>query len=674
MNMKNTSLKLSTIALAIALASCGGGGGYFGEASTGTGGTGTGTGTGGTTGQPLNSTKIQIIDVNGLPTQTITSAGATVKIVVTNESGARVSGALVTFTSTGGITFGTTNGAVITNAEGEASISVKPTNSTSSGAFQISATISFDGETASVSATNFSLQAANVQLSNVQAGKTALNSGESTNITLKTVDSNNPTIGQNDITVNFTATCGTFEPASVVSSNQGDVTTTYKSVSASGGLCSGSQQITVRSSDGSASQLINLTIASAQANSIIYSTSGDVKLATRNSGSASTGQIEFTVFSGTVPAANQDVIVDLTNSPSDFSFVTSGNRQSQTVRSDSNGKVLVNLFPGNLPGPVEVKATLVSNNNVFVLARNVSVATGRAYQGGMSLSASKNALNGDNDGDTSTVTVRLNDRLGNPVPNGTVVSFVAEGGSITPNCSTANNSGTCTVTLSTQNPRPADDRVTVLAFLEGDKSYIDQDSDQVYTSGVDSLISNIGDLYRDDNENNQFDTGEFKFTRGASGATCANSTIAEPNIANTCNNELSAVLRKQFLFAFSSPTPTLVEDSGLDVNTIVTPTFNFRLFGNSALTVPLPSGTTVTLTSKDNTANNQLSCTVELLSGLATVPGVMSLATPATFQNSGVPSYRARVVDCANGDSVKITTVLGSSTTVYTYDVQFPTR
>lgn len=709
MNMKNTSLKLSTIALAVALASCGGGGGFYGESSNGSG-TGSGTATGNAA---VNTSTVQLLDSSGKQVTVVTAAGATAKVKVTDSSGKGISGALVTFTA-GGLTFGTTNNAVVTNADGEAMISVKPTNVSDTGSYQISATATFAGNTATTAALSFSLQAANITFANFAVESTAIASGGTTNVTLKTIDADSGS-NQNNITVNFTTSCGTFEPATVVSSNQGDVTTTYKAIDAAGNLCANSQTITATS--GSVTRIATVNVASVEANSMVYTTTSDTKLGIRSSGSGSTGQIEFTVFSNGSPAANQDVILDLVRAPSDLSFVSLNNRTSRTVKSNSTGKVVVNLYPGNLPGPVEVKATLASDSSVAALSKNVAVQTGRAYQNGLSISVSKNSLQGDKDGDTSTITARLVDRVGNPVPDGTVVSFIAEGGSISPNCATKD--GECSVDLKTQNPRPTDDRVSVVAFLEGDKTYTDINSDGVFTQGTDTLASNIGDFFRDDNENNQFDAGEFKYTKGVSGATCVASSISQPNITGTCDTGLDAILRQQLLFAFASDTPTFVGISGVDAAlTAITNlnNFSFQVFGNSALTVPMPSGTTVGVSAKDNTEykpvarlnstattlnvtaaqpNSNLSVTVgsqdvnvvingsgtgsttingaastdaitvnytnttceaEVLSGNLTVPDRINLLTPSTFRNTSNSAvrYSVRLKGCLVQDDVRI--------------------
>ncbi|NEM28448.1 DUF4198 domain-containing protein, partial [Escherichia coli] len=135
--------------------------------------------------------------------------------------------------------------------------------------------------------------------------------------------------------------------------------------------------------------------------SIAYTTTGAVNLGASNSGSSTSGQIEFTVYSNGKPAANQDVIINKTYAPLDFSFVKLGNQSAQTVKSDSNGKVNVTLYPGALPGPVELKATLATNSTITALSKDVAVATGRATQNGMSVSLLKNTLAVGVDGDTT---------------------------------------------------------------------------------------------------------------------------------------------------------------------------------------------------------------------------------------------------------------------------------
>ena len=649
MKKKEISLKFSAVALAVLLASCGGGGsdGYYN-----TKGSTTGNALNPSTGEEVKSvniSSIELIDRNGSLTQAIAAEGVIAKVKVTDQSGKGISGALVTFTVTGGVVLGSSNGAVLTNTNGEASISVKPENLNTNGAYQISAVADFDGAQVSTQALNFSLQATNIILVDLTAASTQLESGGSTNITLKTQDANTK-VNQNNVNVEFTAPCGKFEPATVVSSNQGNVTTTYKAIGTDGKLCTGTQKI-------SATGLnipevgIDVSIKALEANSLVY-TSNKVNLGIRKSGSASSGQIEFTLYANGVPIADQDVLIEKVQAPEDLSFVSFGNQNNKTIKSDSNGKVIVNLYPGDKPGPVEIRATLVSDKNVSAVSKNVSVSIGRVTQDGLSLSASKNSLQNVIDGDTATITARMVDRTRNPVPDGTVISFVSEGGKVEPNCSTVQ--GVCSVTLTTQEPRPLDNRVTVLAYVEGDKSFTDLNGDNLYTKGVDRLLSNIGSFFRDDNEDNQYNKdygiGEFLYNRAVLGnkATCAPSTIRQPNIADTCDDNLDTVIRQQLLFAFAENTPTFTNEKASSS------LLSFNMYGNSAQSVPMPTGTTISVTPEDNTKANNLSCTAELATGSSPVANVFDLLTPSTFKNSNQSYYGYRLKECAVGDTLKV--------------------
>ncbi|MGO2386264.1 MAG: Ig-like domain-containing protein [Psychrobacter sp.] len=607
----------------------------------------------------INVTSITLLDSNGRMTNTVTSAGATATVVVTDNDRNPIRNALVSFQAEG-VMFGTSNSTVLTNEKGEAIISVKPLDSTNTGSYQLSATVNYNDLTKATSGYNFSLQSIEVSITEFELSSINLESGGNTNITLKTKDFVND-VYQNDVVVNFSTECGSFDSNSVISSNQGDISTTYTAIDADGKLCTGSQTITATPANNTEQEKTRtVSIAGVAASSVVYTTAEKVQLGASNSGSSSSGQIEFTVYANGRPAANQDIEISKIETPPDFSFVALNNQAPTTVASDSQGKVIVNLYPGALPGPVEIKATLKSNTSIFALSKDVSVATGRATQNGVSISLSKNVLANSVDGDTTTITARLVDRVGNPVPEGTVVSFISEGGGITPNCTTSEK-GICTVEFSTQNPRPVDNRVSVIAYVEGDKDYIDKDGDNQFSAG-DIFTHNIGDFFRDDNENNKYDSeaGEFMYKRGANGAVCAPSSDSQPNIEDTCNDKLPAILRQQFILGLASDSPvyeglpgSLSPNSG---KTIIAR--NFKMYGNSARTVSMASGTTISIVAEDKT---DYSPTVELVNGSVQV----SNAEPNTTAIVKSGSTTINVSIGSNGTGSESTTLPeGSSLTV----------
>lgn len=657
------SFQLSALTTALALAGCGGGGGNDTLPPPVKGG-GTTDSTGSTPTSAINISAISLEGVNSA--NFIPSTGATAKVKVTDAAGKGISGAIVAFSASGGVSFSTTNSSVLTDTEGNASIFVKPIDINDNGTYTLTATSTYNSITATSKPYAFSLQKTNLKITQLKTEvptNTTLEVGGSTNVSLIVTDENG--VVQPNTTVNFTNNCGTFTEDSVMTNSEGVATTTYSAIKADGSLCTDTSVIiTVSTTTGvSANTSINLTPI--VGNSIAYTTTGAVNLGASNSGSSTSGQIEFTVYSNGKPAANQDVIINKTYAPLDFSFVKLGNQSAQTVKSDSNGKVNVTLYPGALPGPVELKATLATNSTITALSKDVAVATGRATQNGMSVSLLKNTLAVGVDGDTTEVTVRLVDRVGNAVPDGTVVSFVSEGGKITPNCSTVD--GACSATFTTQNPR-SDGRLSVVAYVEGDKSYIDSNGNNKFDIG-EPLSHNIGSFYRDDNENGAHDLGEYVYIRPITGSplACGTSSFGQPNlvtqilsvnplstVTHQCDNQLEAVLRYQFVLGLANNVPTYVED--VRVLQAGSSIYSFRMYGNGEKTVSMPAGTSISVTAKDNTSGtNSATCTAEFTNGNLTVPSIVNLSN-GTVANSDV-SYTLNYKDCEAGDEIRITTV-----------------
>jgi hypothetical protein len=131
-------------------------------------------------------------------------------------------------------------------------------------------------------------------------------------------------------------------------------------------------------------------------------------------------------------------------------------------------------------------------------------------QNSMSLSVTVRNLDCMNvDGPNSTINVRLADQLNNnsTIPNGTPVYFAAEGGAIEARCETVN--GVCSVAWTCQEFRPADGRVTILAWTEGTESFNDNNGNGFYDPG-DTMISDtdMDEPFIDKNENGIREAGE----------------------------------------------------------------------------------------------------------------------------------------------------------------------
>ena len=702
----STAFQLTALSLALVLAGCGGGGTDTVAPEPDLGVTQPGTGGGNGNELPigeLNISESKLVDIDGNAINSVSLEGAYYEVKVTNSNGQPAANAKVTFDiDAEGIALSqTTSGATLTDNDGVARIFLKPNAPEVSGGYTVTANVSNDGNSASASF-NFSVQSTNVILSALNVTNSQLTSGGQTNVTLKLTNA----IGEpvSGALVSLNANCGQL-PAQVTSDENGVVAFVYKAINPDNTLCSGSARISARA--GNATQSTNITVKAPQANSIIY-TSNDVTIGIQGSGSSSTDSIEFTVYSNNIPVANADVILSLEKSPLGLSFGELDNTSDIPLTTDNNGKVSVQIYPGSTPGPVEIKATLAGDPRINGLSKGISVASSRPTQDGISISFGTNALDWSLDGDQTPVVARLVDRNGNKVPNGTVVNFTAEGGKVFPSSCTTSD-GVCSVTFSTQNPRPGDGRVSLLAVVEGEKSYIDLNQNNAWDEEEDILVHNIGDTFRDDNENGTFEVGEFTYplTTQASGV-CENNidqfiqlkfptssnevkevfanrffnNFVSPNKPMTCNSGLDAVLRFesiQLITRGENPEFTLLDENDVRLQNQLISATDSRVYmrinsGGVYNKNPMPSKTTISSSVTDKTNGpTSGSCAVEMIGGLTQVPDIVATGGPSNKIgeiNTGTINTFA-LDECEAGDFFKIfvTSPKGATTTI-TYTIQ----
>jgi hypothetical protein len=290
----------------------------------------------------------------------------------------------------------------------------------------------------------------------------------------------------------------------------------------------------------------------------------------------------------------------------------------------------------------------------------------------LSLALTSNNIEGWlRDGEKSTLTMRVADRFGNAVPNGTVVNFTTEGGQITSSCATAkiNGNSMCSVTFESQEFRPSNGRVTIMAVVEGEKAYTDNNQNNMFDTG-DVLTTNIGDTFRDDDESGAYKAGEFIYPlrSGSTGACSTTLNVAkQPNMPNTCNEGLDAPLRAQTIMLLAGSRPE-IEVTSASRNYIevkirsIGPTDSA---GNHIL--PMPSGTTIAGSVVKNSDVSK--CELTFSSGEATIPDVVSTGFIAS--NGGlVPdlatTHGYSLKGCLAGDGLIITTTTLGGTKVST--------
>jgi hypothetical protein len=184
---------------------------------------------------------------------------------------------------------------------------------------------------------------------------------------------------------------------------------------------------------------------------------------------------------------------------------------------NSLGIASVRVNSGSLPTPLTVSAkATISTSLVLTAASSVlSISAGPPEQRSMSLSVEKKSIEGwGYDGVKSAVTIRMADYWGNAVPDNTAVSFISEGASIS-NTGTSNGScltlnGECSVVFRSQNFRPADGRVSILAYAEGIEGFIDANGNGVFDAGESCFHS--GAPFLDNDESGTTSAGDLTIT------------------------------------------------------------------------------------------------------------------------------------------------------------------
>lgn len=349
----------------------------------------------------------------------------------------------------------------------------------------------------------------NFQGGALSLGIETISSGGSTGVSGTLVDSSGSLVNES-YDVEFTSTCVENDQATINtprSSIDGEFQTTY---SASG--CSGSDTIEATvalSEEETITATASVQIEPADLGSISFLSADPQNIGLRGMGGAGrteTSLVSFQVRDVTgAGIQGRDVNFSLSTAVGGIELT------SDSATSDEEGNVSTTIVAGTVPTPVRVNAE-VANTGISTQSELVTISTGIPEDNGVSLSAdcwNVEAL--DEDGVDITLTMRLRDRFSNPVPDGTQVQFSSEGGLVESSCVTEDSA--CTVTWTSQNPRPGDGRSSLLAYLIGEESFVDMNGDGVYgqpevTSGT---LLDTGEPYRDDNESGDFNPGTDGF-------------------------------------------------------------------------------------------------------------------------------------------------------------------
>jgi hypothetical protein len=229
-----------------------------------------------------------------------------------------------------------------------------------------------------------------------------------------------------------------------------------------------------------------------------------------------------------------------------------------SATSGADGTVATTVLAGIVNTPVRVTATISGTSPaVTTTSDQLVISTGIPDQNSFSLSTSIFNVEGANYNGCpsnigSTVSVSLADHFNNPVPDGTAVSFTAEGGVIDASCLTGlvntqltNGSviqqkgipGSCSVRFCSANPRPDNGRVTILAYSLGEESYYEEPS---ISGGINRY--DAGERYDDLCEPVRYDWAVTSAQANSelTKATCRSPTLGETYIDSNGDGKYNA--------------------------------------------------------------------------------------------------------------------------------------
>ncbi len=678
--MKSAVKWVGVLAITWVLAACGGGGGSPGNTGTsGSGSSGT-TDSGGTAGA-VTSGSLTLSLVNG--------SGATVsanelpqtgefflRAVVRNAANTPVDQARVAFTldDTNAVALNPQTGVARTSSDGIAEVKISPANVSASGVVTAKATAAVNG--ADVIETRplvLLIRPGAVELGALTLTPSSVTVGQSLALSLPVTVNAQPA-SANSVSVSFQSSCGAVSPATAAVNSEGLVVAVLQTSQ------SGTCQVSASYGTRSVSQQVN--VAAAPTTSIRFLSATPERIVQQGAPGVTQSTVKFRVVnSSNQGVASQQVRAELRNNDGGVTFCNS----SQLAATNADGDVEFSVCSGTVPTAIQVRAILQANSSIYVDSNVLTVQTGLPTQRFFDLAVDQHNVHagaGFTDtysGNEVTLTANMADRLGNPVPVGTSVVFVTEGGLVVSDglsSCTIGAEGGCSVQLRGQDyrppgmslgdPRPG--RVTVLAHASGEESFTDLNGNNRWDAG--EPFEDMGQIYLDKNEDGLFTSSysglvpassegdqELPMTDATGAAignvACAGVLNTGLSMANTCNARWDGFtkVRRSLVVIFSGAhigDPDAYDDSiperyRTEVLSVTAASALIRLADQNGN--PLPAGSSVAVENLDGSR-----CA-------GTLTGQYGNTTePRTFF---IP-----LKDCASGDSmaISVTTTSGSST------------
>lgn len=542
---------------------------------------------------------VVLTDASGATINSIPSgSSATVTATVKDTSGSPAANAVVAFVVDAAYaTLTPSTGTALTDALGKASVTLKA-DSLNSGATTITAN-SQVGSTTVTGTANFQVGASNLTLSTLAFGTPVLSAYGTTSVTVSV--NSNGTPYTTPMTVTFSSPCASAGKAVLTTSAttlNGVATVSYRDNG-----CAGTDVVTAALMTGALASN-TLTVTAPSLGSLQFVSALPTTITLKGTGGLGMQETSILTFklvdTGGNPLSGKTVNFSLNTTVGGITL------SAPSSISGADGSVVVTVSAGTAPTPVRVTASTASPV-LTTQSDQLTITSGIPSQAGFSLSASVHSIEGWRyDGEITTITARLADHFGNPVPDGTAATFISEGGSVQGSCTTTG--GSCSVTMTSQNFRPTNGRVTVLAYAVGEEGFVNNDANYLFSSSTEwtPAIDDLGETFLDINEDGVYNPGvETYFDFNGDGVYTAKNgkydgILCDTAISGLCNKQTVHVRGSQtivFSDSFAVGTIISIDNSDLGCNLSRTITLTIKDLNNN----PLPAGTTVAVTTDNGT-------------------------------------------------------------------------
>lgn len=351
-------------------------------------------------------------------------------------------------------------------------------------------------------------------------------------------------------------------------------------------------------------------------------------------------------------------------------FPSGATLTADSAVSDGQGFVTTTVNSGRVSGSVVVRASDLNGRTSCTDAepsgtdsasnRQVIISSGRAVQDRFSVSPETFNIEGfDINGTTTQIRIDAADVFSNPIRSDESVLFQSSGASVGGTCSPVD--GACAVTFKSQDSKPANGRVVVLAYVKGEEGFQDANGNGQFDDAEISTVQEPGEAYIDANESGAYESGElFKDEADASGFSNGVRDVGDGDYnGSTCDPAVGVhCSAKQTINVWKSVTILLARSNA---EIVVTPNpINIPADGSVQVTIQvsgvmpdttrqkMPKGTSVAVSTTTGQIVGNSTFTVE--NSAAPGPSIFTV----TVEDSG---------DADNGNfTVKVTTPSGVET------------